>query len=217
MTKAERFVGTQDEVFFAKAIKQLKSNDYGLVATGGDLKANQLLSAYYNGVFPWFNQGEAIAWYSPDPRMILTPERLHVSRSLNKQLKRFHIKVNGNFSAVIGHCASVVRKDQQGTWINKDMIKAYTALHKKGDAHSIEAYQDEKLVGGLYGVALGQVFFGESMFSLVSNASKVVLVYLLTQMPYRLLDCQVFSHHLQSLGAETVTRHCFMTMLTKLR
>ena len=188
----------------------------GLLAFGGDLSTERLLSAYRQGIFPWFNEGEEIAWFTPEPRMVITPERLHIARSLRKVLPNFEIQVNTDFTAVIQHCAHIPRNKQQGSWINSRMIDAYIRLHQQGYAHSIEAYQDGQLAGGLYGIALGEVFFGESMFAKVSNASKAAFVYLLKQMPYQLVDCQLSSPHLSSLGAFEVTRAEFTKQLAKL-
>lgn len=192
------------------------ANNDGLLAIGGDLSSERLLCAYQQGIFPWFNANEPIAWYSPDPRMVITKDKLKVSKNLNKQLNTFEVKVNQNFPAVIEACAKIKRNEQDGTWIHEEMIEAYTQLHQLGFAHSIETYKNNKLVGGLYGVALGEVFFGESMFFYENNASKVALVYLLQQMNFKLVDCQIESAHLKSLGAFNLSRTIFLTKLKKL-
>ena len=187
----------------------------GLIAIGGELSIERLLDANSNGIFPWYSQGEPILWYSPDPRMVITPESLHLSKSLAKVMRsgRFEVRKNTSFNKVIDLCRNVVRADQDGTWIDDDMVKAYCALHQKGYAHSYEVYEEGVLVGGLYGVALGEVFFGESMFSLVSNASKVAFVSLLQSGIYKLIDCQVENEHLKSLGATNITRDLFVQQL----
>ncbi|MDP6727369.1 MAG: leucyl/phenylalanyl-tRNA--protein transferase [Gammaproteobacteria bacterium] len=190
-------------------------NPNGLIGIGGDLSTKRLLKAYSQGIFPWYSDEEPILWYSPDPRMVITPEVFHLSKSLNKIIhsKRFSVRVNTAFVDVINHCQTINRPGQSGTWIGDDMLRAYCELHDSGYAHSYEVYEKDKLVGGLYGVALGQVFFGESMFSLVSNASKVALAYLLQKSHYRLIDCQVENPHLESLGAFKLARDLFIQHL----
>ena len=190
----------------------------GLIAIGGELTTARLLSAYQQGIFPWYSEGEPVIWYSPDPRMVITRERLHISKSLAKLIKsqRFEVRVDGNFERVIEQCQQIQRKDQTGTWIDEEMRLAYTELHRQGYAKSVEVYQDGQLVGGLYGVSLGRVFFGESMFSQVSNASKIAFVYLLDQLDYQLVDCQVESEHLKSLGAYNIRRSAFIKTLGEL-
>jgi leucyl/phenylalanyl-tRNA--protein transferase len=190
----------------------------GLVGIGGELSTQRLLDAYSKGIFPWYSKGDPVLWYSPDPRMVITPESLHISKSLRKAVKSnmFEIRKNCNFSSVINNCKSISRPDQPGTWIDDKMVKAYTELHNKGFAHSVEVYERGNLVGGLYGVALGDVFFGESMFSTSSNASKVALVYLLQNLDYKLIDCQVENSHLKSLGAYNVSRSSFALLLKEL-
>ena len=190
----------------------------GLIAIGGDLSTERLLSAYQSGIFPWYSQGEPVIWYSPDPRLVITPNRLHISKSLAKTLKsaRFEVRIDQDFSAVIGQCQTIERKDQDGTWIDNDMLRAYTQLHQQGYARSVEVYQDQALVGGLYGVSLGKVFFGESMFSRTRDASKVALVHLVQNMDYQLIDCQVESPHLKSLGAYNIGRSAFIKTLGEL-
>lgn len=183
----------------------------GLIAVGGDLSSDRLIAAYRRGIFPWYEAPQPIMWWTPDPRSILLPDSLHISRSLRKTLHRdqFHLTVDQCFPAVVEHCARV-RAAGPGTWIGEDMLAAYTTLHEQGVAHSVEVYDmDNKLVGGLYGVAIGQAFFGESMFSLRSNASKVAmvaLVYMLKKAGFTLIDCQIESDHLNSLGAINISR-----------
>ena len=187
----------------------------GLIAIGGNLSTKRLLDAYTNGIFPWYNEGETILWYSPDPRMIITPESFHLSKSMAKIMRsdRFEVKKNTNFAQVINLCRNVARTGQSGTWINNDMLKAYCILHQKGYAHSYEVYEDSQLVGGLYGVALGRVFFGESMFCLASNASKVAFANLIQSGNYSLIDCQVENNHLQRMGAYNIARDLFIKHL----
>jgi len=192
----------------------------GLLAVGGDLSPQRLLEAYSKGIFPWFNADEPILWWSPNPRMVLFPEEIKISRSLRKTLKKDHyqIRTDGSFTQVMHACASS-RKGQIGTWIHPEMIAAYTALHDMGLAHCVETWMDGELVGGLYGVALGQVFFGESMFSRVSDASKIALVHLAKQLQrweFGLIDCQVKTGHLTSLGAREIPRSEFSQQLDRL-
>ena len=190
-------------------------NPNGLIGIGGDLSTKRLLKAYSQGIFPWYSDEEPILWYSPDPRMVITPEVFHLSKSLNKIIlsKKFEVRMNTAFIDVITHCQKINRPGQSGTWIGDDMLRAYCELHDSGYAHSYEVYEKDKLVGGLYGVALGQVFFGESMFSLISNASKVAFAYLLQNSHYRLIDCQVENPHLESLGAFKLSRNLFIQQL----
>ena len=187
----------------------------GLIAIGGELSIERLLDAYSKGIFPWYSEGEPILWYSPDPRMVITPDTFHLSKSLRKIINssRFEVRIDTVFDDVISHCRSVIRPGQSGTWIDDAMVQAYCELNKSGYAHSYEVYEKDKLVGGLYGVALGGVFFGESMFSIVSNASKVAFSYLVQNSQYRLIDCQVENKHLQSLGAFNLPRDLFIQQL----
>jgi len=185
----------------------------GLLAIGGDLSIERLLAAYRRGIFPWYSEDQPILWWSPDPRSVLRPENLIISRSLRKTLKNriFNVTFDQAFADVVFQCAQPRRK-QAGTWIMDEMREAYIRLHHAGHAHSIESWQDNKLVGGLYGIAIGKMFFGESMFSLVSNASKVAFVHLVKQLQrwgYEMIDCQVQSAHLDSLGAENIPRTVF--------
>ena len=194
-----------------------ESEPDGLLAVGGDLHPRRLIGAYRQGIFPWYNPGQPILWWSPDPRMVLFPGRLHVSRSLRKVLRRqrFRITFDQDFAGVIRRCAAP-RPGQSGTWITPEMERAYQRLHEMGVAHSVEAWQAGELVGGLYGLAQGRVFFGESMFSFVSNASKAAfatLVECLQTLDWALIDCQVHTDHLASLGAEPIPRARFLELL----
>ena len=190
----------------------------GLLALGGDLSVPRLLNAYQHGIFPWYSDGQPIMWWSPDPRTILLPEALKISRSLGKTLRKqpYEITLNKSFAAVINACAAP-RNDDEGTWITAEMQQAYCELHRQGHAHSVEAWQDGKLVGGLYGIAIGRVFFGESMFARANDASKIAFVHLvnyLTKTGFKMIDCQVDSAHLQSLGATQISRHLFSEKLS---
>ncbi|RTZ73418.1 MAG: leucyl/phenylalanyl-tRNA--protein transferase [Gammaproteobacteria bacterium] len=191
----------------------------GLLAMGGDLTLPRLVSAYRQGIFPWYSQGQPILWWSPDPRMVLFPEELHLSRSLRKELRkrRFEITFDRNFEAVIRACAAP-RHPGEGAWLTHEMILAYETLHERGMAHSVEAWQEGQLVGGLYGVQQGSLFFGESMFSRVSNASKVAFVHLVRSLQQHgcpLIDCQVYTPHLESLGATLIPRTRFLELVKR--
>lgn len=195
-----------------------ETDEEGILAIGGDLSPERLQLAYKSGIFPWFNEGEPILWWSPDPRMVLFPDELIVSKSMRNILNRnqFKVSFNQNFKEVISNCQKIKRNDQDGTWISNDMIDAYCKLHEIGVAKSVEVWQDEVLVGGLYGIDLGHVFCGESMFSKVSNASKVAFIALvdyLRKNNYKLLDCQVYNPHLESLGCCEIDRAAFMSIL----
>jgi leucyl/phenylalanyl-tRNA---protein transferase len=190
----------------------------GLLAVGGDLSMDRLILAYHSGIFPWY-EGEHILWWCPDPRFVLFPDELIVSKSMKSVLKKntFSFTTNHAFAEVITNCKRVARKDQNSTWITDEVCNAYIDLHKKGIAHSAETWQDGKLVGGLYGVRLGKVFFGESMFSHVSNASKfafISYVQLLLKDDVKLIDCQVYTEHLESLGARMIARKEFIKLIT---
>ena len=193
----------------------------GLLAVGGDLRAERLLEAYRHGIFPWFNPGQPILWWSPDPRAVLFPPKLRISHSLEKSLRRkkFTVTLDRAFREVISSCAQPrSERSGHGTWITPEMIEAYCVLHKRGVAHSVESWSDGELVGGLYGVALGSAFFGESMFTRKTDASKVAFVHLVRQLErwrYRLIDCQLPSKHLFSLGAEEIRRRDFMDILAR--
>jgi leucyl/phenylalanyl-tRNA--protein transferase len=187
----------------------------GLLAVGGDLSPERLILAYQNGIFPWYNPGEPILWWSPDPRLVLFPGELHISRSLRRLLRKgmFQVTFNTRFREVITACASIKRPLGGGTWITAEMEAAYCRLHDLGYAHSVEAWHEGRLVGGLYGIALGRCFFGESMFTDVSNASKVAFVTLvnrLKSLDVELIDCQVHTQHLVSLGAREIPRKEFL-------
>jgi leucyl/phenylalanyl-tRNA--protein transferase len=188
----------------------------GLLALGGDLEPERLLYAYAHGIFPWYSDGQPILWWSPDPRMVLEPARLRVSRSLARRLRRgtYHVTWNRCFRRVVQACAAP-RARQSGTWILPEMMAAYARLHALGHAHSIECWRGEELVGGLYGVAIGRVFFGESMFSALPDASKVALAHLCGA-GYALIDCQLPSAHLATLGAAPVSRRSFCNALQRL-
>jgi leucyl/phenylalanyl-tRNA---protein transferase len=213
----EEFILHSDDTPFPKVDLALDEPN-GLIAIGGDLSTERLLSAYQQGIFPWYSEGDPVLWYSPDPRMVITKEALHISKSLDKVLhgNRFEVRMNTNFEQVIHQCKDIKRKDQDSTWIDNDMVQAYIQLHHQGHAHSVEVYEDHQLIGGLYGVAIGNVFFGESMFSCASNASKVALVYLLKNTNYLLVDCQVENPHLKSLGAFNIERSAFIQQLQDL-
>jgi leucyl/phenylalanyl-tRNA---protein transferase len=191
----------------------------GLLAVGGDLRSARLLEAYRHGIFPWYNPGQPVLWWSPDPRTVLFPERLRISRSLGKTLRHgnFRVTLDRAFENVIDACAGPRRHHPAGgTWITSEMRAAYCRLHKEGYAHSVETWSGETLAGGLYGVALGGAFFGESMFSHATDASKVALAHLVGKIKswgYRLIDCQVASEHLFSLGAEEIPRQDFLAAL----
>ncbi len=188
----------------------------GLLAAGGKLSVEWLQAAYRQGIFPWFSDGEPILWWSPAPRTVVYPEEFHCSKSLSKLARgqRYRVSQNDNFEAVVRACAAQ-RKDQSGTWINSQMIDAYIAMHAAGFAESIECYRDEALVGGLYGVVLGQVFFGESMFSLEANTSKLCLKNLTESNRFKLIDCQMATPHLDSLGAREIDREDFEKALNQ--
>lgn len=190
----------------------------GLLAIGGDLSPQRLINAYMKGIFPWFSEDEPILWWSPDPRTVLYPEKIRISRSLRKTLKKkqFQVSFDQDFAAVIKGCAAP-RNNSPGTWLLPEMIEAYHQQHALGLAHSVEVWQDGNLVGGLYGMAIGAVFFGESMFSLVPDSSKIALVHLsrsLSEWGFRMIDCQVYTQHLASLGAEEIPRQLFCRNLS---
>lgn len=197
-----------------------QANDDGFLAFGGDLSPQRLLLAYQSGIFPWYEAGQPILWYSPNPRMILKPDQFKVSKSFKKTLQKhpFTITFNTAFEAIIKACATTKRKGQRGTWITPEMQQAYNKLHKLGWATSIEIWKNEQLVGGLYGIDLKQkkIFCGESMFSIVSEASKIALYALskyCEQRSYYFIDCQMYTTHLESLGATCVKRSIFLSYL----
>ena len=192
----------------------------GLLAIGGDLDPERLLVAYRHGVFPWFNSDDMILWWSPDPRMVLYPKKIKVSKSMRKIMDsgQFTLTINHCFDKVVAQCAKITRKGQTGTWITPNMQQAYMKLHRSGHAISYEVWQGNRLVGGLYGVDLGRVFCGESMFSKVSNASKFAFIKLahdLQARQYTFIDCQVYTKHLESLGAEKMPRNRFIALLNE--
>ena len=196
------------------------ASEDGLLAVGGDLSPERLLLAYQSGIFPWYSEGQPILWWSPDPRMVLFPKQLKVSKSFRKTIKseKFTVTFNQNFTEVIENCAVIRREGQDGTWITSEIEKAYINLHKKGHAVSVEVWQDEELVGGLYGIDLpeNRVFCGESMFAKVSDASKVGFYYLVQFLEgknYRLIDCQIYTEHLERLGAEEISKEEFLRHL----
>ena len=211
---------------------RLEDNDYafpsaelaekdGLLAIGGDLSPLRLLNAYANGIFPWYNEDEPILWWSLDPRLIIRPGEMKVSKSLRHTLNtgKFEVRIDTRFKAVMQHCANTPREGQDGTWISKDILEAYCKLHELGFAHSFETYLNDELVGGLYGIAIGKAFFGESIFHNVSDASKVAFYHLhqfLKAHGFKLIDCQQETPHLKSLGAYAIPRHDFLIELEDL-
>ncbi len=201
-------------------LEQALEHPDGLLAVGGDLTSNRLLAAYHLGIFPWYSDNEPILWWSPAQRMVLFPEALKVSRSLRKTIRKgqFTVTLDRNFPQVIKECAGP-RSYEHGTWITSNMQNAYCQLHDYGFAHSCEAWHEGRLVGGLYGIALGKIFFGESMFSRMSDASKVAFthfVWQLQQWGYELIDCQIHTPHLESLGAELISRQDYRAVLNTL-
>ncbi|OUR98278.1 leucyl/phenylalanyl-tRNA--protein transferase [Flavobacteriales bacterium 33_180_T64] len=188
----------------------------GILTIGGDLSPERLVLAYKSGIFPWFDAEEPIIWWSPDPRFVLFPKKLKVSKSMNQVLRStsFEVTINKDFEAVIEHCSKIKRNGQEGTWITKNMKEAYVKLHKLGYALSVEVWLENKLVGGLYGLDMKNgVFCGESMFSTISNASKVGFITFIQNSSYSLIDCQVYTNHLESLGAEDISRDEFLKYL----
>jgi leucyl/phenylalanyl-tRNA--protein transferase len=193
----------------------------GLLAAGADLSPGRILAAYRKGIFPWFSPGEPILWWSPDPRMVLLPTEMKISRSLSRTLRAGHyeVRLDTAFADVISACAATPRHGQSGTWISQEMQAAYIRLHELGYAHSVEIFMDDKLAGGLYGIALGRAFFGESMFSHRSDASKIALAHLcehLKRAEFGIIDCQMETAHLASLGARTIPRREFVAALGRL-
>lgn len=193
----------------------------GLLCAGADLSPTRLIEAYRQGIFPWFSPDDPLLWWSPDPRTILVPAELRIARALHRTLVHgdYEIRVDSDFPAVIRACATTPRPGQRGTWISDDMQLAYTALFAQGYAHTVETWRNGELVGGLYGIALGKMFYGESMFSRVSDASKIALAHLcrfLDRQGFALIDCQMYTTHLASLGAREIPRHEFLTRLRPL-
>ena len=194
------------------------ANEDGILAWGGDLNPTRLIRAYQNGIFPWYSNGDPIIWWSPDPRLIMELNDFKISKSLKKSMKKFTYKFDSSFERVMRECKDINRNDQLGTWISEDIIEAYSALHGMGLAHSIEAYYENELVGGAYGVVVGSVFCGESMFAKKSDASKAAYATLIKHLKkwgYDFIDCQVPTEHLKSLGAKEVTREYFLSRLEK--
>ncbi len=191
------------------------NSESDIIAFGGGMNSKRLFEAYTKGIFPWYNKDEPITWYAPNPRFVLFPNELKISKSLKKILRTnsFSVTVNKAFKDVMLACAKTKRKNQSGTWIQKDMVEAYTDLHKKGYAKSIEVWEDNKLIGGLYGVEMKQIFFGESMYYKKTDASKVALVYLVQNESYKIIDCQVYTNHLASLGARNISLQNFLNFL----
>lgn len=195
-----------------------QAGDQGLLAIGGDLSVERLMLAYRNGIFPWYNQGEPIVWYSPSPRMVLFPEKLKISKSMRKFIRETDLVITHNqaFEQVMMNCKTIIRKDQEDTWITDEMLLSYIRLHRAGFAKSFEVWDKEELVGGLYGVELDGVFCGESMFAKKSNSSKLAFIKMVEyyqSKQFRIIDCQVYNDHLASLGAEEISRDEFLKYL----
>jgi leucyl/phenylalanyl-tRNA--protein transferase len=195
-----------------------EADESGLLAIGGDLSVDRLKLAYSKGIFPWFEDGMPILWWSPDPRMVLFPDKMIISHSLKQSIKKhqFTVTIDKAFANVIENCSKTPRKGEDGTWITREMKNAYKRLHEAGFAHSVEAWMDGKLVGGLYGVALGKAFFGESMFHHITNASKVALYHLVGKLQswdFKIIDAQVYTNHLESLGGEMIPRNQYLQIL----
>lgn len=194
----------------------------GLVAIGGDLSSERLMLAYHSGIFPWYSDDEPIMWYCPNPRFVLFPDKLYVSRSMRSVLRKEEFKVtyNEDFTGVINSCKKMQRSGQDGTWITEEMVDAYISLHKLGHAQSVEVWKDNELVGGMYGIHLGSVYCGESMFSTVSNASKVGLILFIQKFKEeggQLYDCQAYTDHMASMGAELIDRNEFLKYLDSVK
>jgi leucyl/phenylalanyl-tRNA--protein transferase len=203
------------------ALETALDDPNGLLAAGDDLSPERLLDAYRHGIFPWYADGQPVLWWSPDPRMVLMIEAFRLRRSLAKVIRNggFEIRVDSAFVAVMRRCAEVPRPGQDGTWITADIVAAYSALHQRGSAHSVEVWRDDRLVGGLYGVCIGQMFFGESMFSLERDASKVALAHLVAMLRargYPMIDCQQETVHLASFGARPIPRAAFAARVAAL-
>ncbi len=214
------WLGKDENAPFPSVHTALSEPD-GLLAAGGDLSTTRLLNAYRNGIFPWFSEGQPILWWSPNPRMVFKTDAIHLSRKFKRELKKsfWQIRVDSEFEQVIQHCATLPRKGQRGTWIHPEMIAAYCQLHRLGHAHSVEVFANERLIGGIYGVAVGRMFFGESMFSLETGASKAALAALgkiLQLWEWPLLDAQVENPHLEFMGASFMERAQFMSEVSRL-
>ena len=196
----------------------LEADQHGIVAYGGDLHPDRVFLAYQKGIFPWFENDNNLVWWSPDPRMVLFPKKLKISKSTKKTIRDnpFEITFNKSFMEVVKSCATVKRFGQSGTWITKGLMKTYEELHKKGKAYSVEVWENYELVGGLYGIDIGNIFCGESMFTKKNNASKLAFIFLVNELSkndYKMIDCQVPSAHLRNLGAEEITRKEFIDFL----
>ena len=196
------------------------AEENGLLAIGGDLSTERLLLAYRSGIFPWYSEGDPVLWWSPSPRLVIFPDEFKVPKRLARFIKqqKYKMTMDCAFQQVITSCASASGRQAKGTWIDQDMIEAYTRLHEQGWAHSVECWQDEELVGGLYGIALGKVFFGESMFSLHSNTSKAALIFLVEQLHeknFNLIDCQMKTEHLIQFGAREISGTEFQSILAQ--
>ncbi len=218
MSMEDEFYVPQLSQYFLAFPNPYYAEEAGLLAHGGDLSSQRLLLAYKKGIFPWFTEGDPILWWSPNPRLVLFPDKFNLRKSFRRVLRsgKFSVTFDKHFSEVIHHCATVTREGQEATWIVPEMVEAYTRLHQEGFAHSVEVYQERKLVGGLYGVALGKAFFGESMFSLAPDASKVAFKALsdvLGSRGYDFIDCQMKTDHMIGLGAEVVEREIFLDTL----
>jgi leucyl/phenylalanyl-tRNA--protein transferase len=197
-----------------------EADEDGLLAIGGDLSTERLLLAYSSGIFPWYSDDEPILWWSPNPRFVLFPNELKISKSMKSVLNKqaFTFTINNHFENVLQHCKTVARQGQDGTWITEEILHAYNKLHQLGYAISAEAWQNNKLIGGLYGIKLGNVFFGESMFSLLPNASKFAFIKLVQHLQKQgvvLIDCQIYTEHLESLGARMIERGYFLEIIEK--
>ena len=195
------------------------ANRHGVVAYGGDLHPNRIIEAYKNGIFPWFESDDNLMWWSPDPRMILYPNKIKISKSLNSFIKKTPLKItfNKDFKEVIESCSNIKRLGQKGTWITKRLKESFIKLHEKGLAMSVEVWENSQIVGGLYGLDLGDIFCGESMFSKSTNSSKVALVYLAKELKknnYKFIDCQIPTAHLKSMGGEEISRDEFLALMT---
>ena len=207
-----------DETEFFQFPSVNKATPDGVVAMEGNLSPGMLLSAYKQGIFPWYSEGEPILWWSPDPRMVLFPEKIHISKSMSRSFKsgRFSFSMDNQFREVVNSCSGIPRKHEDGTWITREMKDAYINLHKLGWGHSVEVWEDNELVGGLYGLSMGSVFFGESMFSKKNNASKaafIILAQTLGGLGFTMIDCQLYTPHLESLGAVKIDRNEYLGLL----
>lgn len=207
-----------DETEFFQFPSVEAASPEGIVAMEGNLSPGMLLSAYKQGIFPWYSEGDPILWWSPDPRMVLFPEKIHISKSMQRSFKRgrFFFSMDNQFREVVNSCGGIPRKHEDGTWITKEMKDAYTHLHEMGWGHSVEVWEDNELVGGLYGLSIGSVFFGESMFSKKNNASKaafIILAQTLGGLGFTMIDCQLYTPHLESLGAVKIDRKKYLELL----